>query len=78
MGEPEQWHNFFKLKSILVKGQTGTATGQKHPAENKSNATAKRQAQLKSHPKRSCFELPKGLIGTKSTAHVWIEGNDVS
>lgn len=40
--------------------------------------TAKKQALLKSHAKNVCFNLPKGSVGTKSTAEVKVGEDHVT
>ena len=69
----------FKLKSAPVEGQTGAATDQPSPTESKPKVTAKKRALMKmSHTKDTPCKLPKGLVGTKSTAQVEIEGQVVN
>ena len=71
--------SFFKLKSVPVEGQTGAANDQPRPIENKPKVTANKRALMKmSQTKDTPFKLPKGLVGTKSTAQVEIEGQVVN
>ncbi|CAI5692272.1 unnamed protein product [Oreochromis niloticus] len=48
------------------------------PTQVKQKASPKKRASLKSHTRTDSFDLPKGLIGTKSTAQVKVNGHTVS
>ncbi|CAJ1057667.1 unnamed protein product [Xyrichtys novacula] len=74
MGDTEHLVFSFKLSSVLVAGQTRTETGQPGPTE--PNPKVKQCAMLKqSHTRAQPFKLPKGLVGTKSTAWVGVAGS---
>lgn len=74
MGDTEHLSFSFKLSSVPVVGQTGTETSQPGPTESKPKV--KQRAMLKqSHTRAQPFKLPKGLVGTKSTARVEVEGS---
>lgn len=74
MGGTEHLFPSFKLSSVPVAGQTRTETSQPGPTESKPEI--KQRAMLKqSHTRGHPFKLPKGLVGTKSTSRVEVEGS---
>lgn len=67
----------FKRLTVPVAGQTGTEKSQRPPdvnAKNKAQVCASLEQSGRSRP----FELPRGLVGTKSTACVNIKGEEVN
>ena len=66
------WHPAFKLLAAPVAGQTGTKREVKCPRKNKKVANKRASAET------SSSRLPPGLVGTKCTAQVNIEGKEVN
>lgn len=78
MGRTKQSQLTFKRLAVPVGGQTGTEESQQRPSYVNSKDEAEVCANLKHSSKNHPFRLPKGLVGTKSTAKVNIEGEEVS
>lgn len=79
MGATESSQSPVKLRAIPVEGQTGTAEDPACPTGIKHNKGAKRPLLLKeTSVQQRPRKVPKGLIGTKSTAQVKIEGKSVN
>lgn len=77
MGNTEHLFLPFKLSSVPVAGRTRTETSQPSPTE--PTPKVKQRAILKqSHTRAQPFRLPKGLVGTKSTARVEVEGRPIT
>lgn len=78
MGRTKQSQLTFKRLAVPVGGQTGTEESQQRPSDVNGEDKAEVCANLKHSSKNHPFKLPKGLVGTKSTAKVHIKGEEVS
>lgn len=78
MGRTKQSQLTFKRLAVPVGGQTGTEESQQRPSDVNGKNKAEVCANLKHSNMNHPFKLPKGLVGTKSTAKVNIKGEEVS
>lgn len=62
----------FKLGTVSIEGQIGTDESKSPKPEHKT----KNKASLKEHRTVTTRKLPKGLVGSKSTANVKVNGVD--
>lgn len=78
MGDAKQAQHSFKRVTVPVVGQTGTEGSQRRPSDVNRKGKVKACEILEHSNNSRSFRLPKGLVGTKSTAQVIIKGEEVN